>query len=177
MSDANQTPQQPEGGAKPSRLRRSLLIGSLALNLLVITAIATAVISGGPHRSGPPRERDLSAPYIGAFTISDKRAIRKQMRGQLQSREEMKAQIRADYEAFLAIVRTEPFDADAAVAAIERQMARSGDVQRLGRRISVERIGQMDAAGREAYAQRFEEFVRKGGRRGDTYKDGKDRRD
>lgn len=162
--------------AKTGRFRRILLVVSLGVNLLVIAAVAGAVLSGGPHgkegRSGKDGSysRNAIVPYISAFSRDDKRAMRTQMRAALPGRSDMRAQTRADHDAFLALVRAEPFDSAAALAVIERHVARSGEVQAVGRQLAIERISQMSQDERAAYAARFEERAlrkRHGGPRSD----------
>jgi len=150
---------------------RWVLFASLALNLLIVGVVAGALISGGPRTKGPPGERMTGAPYVSAFERADKRAIRAQMRKQLPPRREMIAKNKADYAAFVAVLRAGTFDQERAREIMERQMDRSLDTLRLGRALALDQIAQMTANERAAYATRLEERAAQFGKRGPRQKD------
>ena len=135
---------------------RWLLIASLSVNLLVIGAVAGAVFSGGPRSKGPPGERMISAPYVSAFSKTDRRALRDEMRKTLPKRRAALAANKADYSAFLEQLRAPVFDAAEARRVMEAQMRRASDVTTLGRKLAIERIAAMPDAERAAYADRLE---------------------
>lgn len=158
MSDANlKTPEAKP--AKPRRLFRVLFGLSLALNLLVIGAIAGVVSKGAGGRSGPPSLREISAPYVRAFEHSDKREMRRAMRAQLPDRSKAIEANQADYAAFLAVVRAEPFDSARAAQIMQGQLARVARFQELGRALSIERLGAMSTEERAAYADRLQKAI------------------
>lgn len=176
MTDPSKTPTAPTPAPAPQKPRRALrwlLIASLGLNLLIMGAVVGAIVSGGPKRGGPPGERMISAPYVDAFDREDKRAMRQVMRAQLPPRREMIAQNMADYRAFLAELRADSFDQTAALAIMERQLARASETVKLGRALSIERLGAMSAEDRRAYADRLEERIARIGKRTKRLKDEK----
>lgn len=158
MTDSNIPPKAP-ASAKPSRKMRWVLVASLGLNLLIVGAIAGAVLSGGPRRGLPPSQQSIAMPYVTAFERADKRAMRDEMRGMLPPRKEIIAQNGADYRAFLAELRKEPFDREAAQQVMERQMSRIGRSMEIGRALALDRMEQMSADERAAYADRLEERI------------------
>ena len=156
MSDTNNSAKAPKAGGTSKRFR--LLLGaSLALNLLFVGAFVGAYAKSGGARSGPPNLRSVADPYVSAFDQRAKRAMRTDMRAQLPDRKQAMAANRADYEAFLQIVRQEPFDAARASEIMETQFERGGQFQRVGRKLSIERISQMSPEERKAYADRLQE--------------------
>ena len=158
MSDPN-TSDQTGGAAKPKRLFRVLFALSVALNLLVVFAVIGVFTKGPGARGGPPGLREISAPYVGAFERADKRAMRAQMRERLPGRSAGIAANKADYSAFLAIVRAEEFDAPRAAMIMEGQMARVADLQKLGREMALARIAAMSLPERRAYADRLQDWL------------------
>ena len=148
--------------AKPRRRFRVLFGLSLALNLLVLGAIAGAFLMGPGARTGkagPPGLREISAPYVRAFDHSTKREMRREMRALLPDRGEAIAANKADYAAFLEVVRADTFDAQRAASIMEEQLARAGRFQKVGREVAIERIGVMSLEERRAYADRLQEWL------------------
>ncbi|WP_293450824.1 periplasmic heavy metal sensor [Planktotalea sp.] len=144
--------------AKPKKRFRILLGVSLALNLLVVGAVVGAMVKGpsSSGRGGPPGTREVSAPYVGAFDHATKRALRDEMRARLPDRRDAQAANRADYEAFVGVLRADTFDKEAAAGIIDTQFQRSGQFQRVGRALSIEKIDQMSLSERMAYADRLQ---------------------
>ena len=143
--------------AKPKRRFRILLGASLALNLLFVGALVGALAKGPPSgRAGPPGSREVSAPYVGAFDRATKRALRDEMRARLPERRDAQAANRAEYDAFVKLLRADTFDKEAATQIMDSQFQRSGQFQRLGRALSIEKIDQMSAGERDAYADRLQ---------------------
>lgn len=161
MSD----PIQDKAPARPKRWVRILLGFSLALNLLVIGAIAGLAIKGPPGRSGPPSMREISAPYVSSFSFDAKRNMRKHMRSKLPERSVAIARNRADYAAFLEVVRAESFDAVKATAILEGQLNRAAQMQLLGRDLAIAQIESMTLDERKAYADRVEEALERRNKR------------
>lgn len=142
---------------------RAVLVISLGLNLLVIGAVGSAFL----FRDGPPRharegERAIAAPYIGAFERADKREMRREMRKRLAGHKQTRAANAKDYAEFLSVLRADPYDDKEAKRILERQMARTLDIQKVGREIALQRIGAMTAQERAAYALRVEEVLQRG---------------
>ncbi len=155
MSDPNEKPALTQN--KPKRRFRILLGVSLALNLLVIGAAVGAIAKGPSSRGGPPALREVSAPYVGAFERDQKRSMRREMRAQLPERRVARAANKADYIAFLEVVRADTFDAQRASEIMETQFERAGQFQKVGRELSIKRLSEMSDSERKAYADRFEE--------------------
>ncbi|MGB7317813.1 MAG: periplasmic heavy metal sensor [Planktotalea sp.] len=160
MSDPKQT-QAGDGSvpAKPRRRFRILLGVSLALNLLVLGAVVGAIAKGPRSHGTPPGLREISAPYVGAFDRETKRDMRQSMRARLPDRSSAIKANKADYARFVALVRADTFDAASASEIMEGQLARAGNVQKLGREMAIERISAMSREDRMAYAERLEGWL------------------
>lgn len=136
---------------------RIVLFVSLALNLAVVGVAVGAIARFGPHKDAhPPRADQVSGVYTYALTEQDRRKIGREMfrnqRGALPSRQEMAA----DYEAMVAALRAQPFDADAAGAILHRQIEFGQRRAELGRGLLLQRLSEMTAEERAAYADRLE---------------------
>jgi len=153
MSDPKKQPNKPP---KPSKRFRILLGLSLALNLLVVGAVVGVIVKGSPSNRGPSGVRETALPYVGAFELEDKRAMRQEMRARLPKRQETRAAMDAGYREFVEVVRSEPFDSTRATKVMEDQFERAGQFQRVGREVSIERISEMSPEKRAAYADRLE---------------------
>lgn len=156
--DKTQAPRENEA-RKPGRKFRIVLGVSLALNLLVIGAVVGVIAKGPSSRGGPPGLREISAPYVGAFDRQAKREMRGEMRKKLPPRSDSIAANKADYAAFLDVVRAPVFDAQRALQIMESQLARAGELQKVGRDLAIDRISEMSLEQREAYAARLEEWL------------------
>ena len=163
MSDAQTTTAKP----KQVKKRFGILLGvSLALNLLFVGAIVGAFAKGGGKRGGPPDLRAVSAPYVAAFDRQAKREMRNDMRAQLPTRKAVEAANKANYEAFLETVRTEPFDAARASQIMESQFERGAKFQSVGRQVAIKRISEMSPQERNVYADRLQERIENRKKRG-----------
>lgn len=142
--------------AKPKKRVRILLGVSLALNLLVIGAVVGAISKGPGRQGGGPGMREAALPYVGAFDRSDKRAMRQEMKARLPDRSEARAAHQTSYRAFLELLRAETFDVAAASSVMSAQFERAQRFQTIGRELSIQRISDMSAEKRAAYADRLE---------------------
>lgn len=150
--------------AKMGKGLRAVLIGSLAVNLLFVGIIGGGMVAGRgmPHPFGGS---DLS---LGAFAEALDAGDRDAVRDSFKSRHDQRRPNRADRDAalvaFLAAVRTDPFDAAAieAIFADQRDKATSGLVA--GQEALLERLSAMTPEARAAFSDRLE---RRLNRRGD----------
>ncbi len=164
MSDPNVTAPKR---AKPKKRFRILLGVSLALNLLVIGAVVGA-IAKGPFSGGgsSPGMRSAALPYVAAFERQDKRAMQREMRSRFPDRKAASAAHRAAYSAFMEVLRAETFDAARASEIMQEQFERAQSFQKVGRDVSIERLSQMSAAERAAYADRLQAHLDSAKKRG-----------
>ena len=158
------------GGPPPAPMRRSMryvLIGSLAVNLLVLGLVAGAVIRG-PDGFRAPRGVDLAlGPIVAALAPEDRDAIR----AELRQREALQLRPRRDRDALigalLLALRAEPFDPAATQAALNVPRDRALAVQQAVQQSLLARITAMTPAGRLAFADRLSDAMGHGGRDGD----------
>lgn len=140
------------------RWMRILLIVSLALNLLIIGAVAGAVSSGKPAAA---RVGDVSfGPYTAALDRQDLRALRRTIRqegGRIDWSE-----ARENFRDFLQVLREEPLDLAKMTRLFEAQSEMVRMRQDIGKEALLERIGEMTPEQRAAFADRLETALRRG---------------
>lgn len=152
--------QTPDTAPRRSGRGVKIALGvSLAINLLILGAVGGAVLNGGP--GGPVRDRldavrSLGLGPIGmALERGDRDAIvarvgqdRDGMRGDRQ------ALLTATLD-FVAAVEADPFDREAAEAALEAQRGHVLGLQERGHGALLDQLGQMSAEARSAFAERL----------------------
>ncbi len=127
---------------------------SLALNLMVIAAVASAVwVRGGPQDR--VRGGGFATPYVMALETEDRRALR---HAAIRAPRDQSAR-RAEYAAVLGALRAEPFDQASVAKVLTTQQTRVLDRQNMLRAAWLDRIAAMDAAQRAAYANRLEDII------------------
>lgn len=153
---AKETPL-PRSGAP--RWMRLVLVVSLALNLLVIGAVAGAAITGG----GPWRGMEAhGGPMARALTPEDRRILRQrslEARGDL--RDGRRAH-RAAMQELVTLLRATPFDAEAVEAQMRVVRVMLGERMAQGQSLLLDRLSDMTPAERAAYADRLAEALRNG---------------
>ncbi|MDX5357907.1 MAG: periplasmic heavy metal sensor [Rhodobacterales bacterium] len=162
-SPAPQTPRM-------SRRMRWLLIGSLTLNLLVVGVVAGAALRfAGGDLPPPPRSIGFG-PWSAGLDRDDHKALRKAFAATGHDfRGEWRAE-RADREALVAALRTEPFDAEALRAIAQRMTERSQGRMELGQRLVLDHIEAMTPEQRKAFADRIEKSRKRDDKDGDKGK-------
>lgn len=153
----DETGKQPRA---PGRWARILLVASLALNLLIVGAVAGAMLSGGKWRAGPPGAEAVIGPLTRALDAEDRRAIGREIRRAWRDGELLRGRHDEAFEGLIADLTATPFDP----AAVEARLAAiRGVIQErlsLGQALLIERLTAMDPAGRAAYADRLREAMR-----------------
>lgn len=142
---------QPRGGR---RLRVALAV-SLAINLAVAGVVAGAWLRDGPPRAAAVRDLGFG-PYAAGLTDDDRAALRRALIARAPDLRDARAALRADMAAVAAALRTDPFDAAAMAAAMERGTARFANLAGLGRSLLVDHAVAMTPAARAAFADRLE---------------------
>jgi len=133
---------------------------SLALNFLVIGAVAGIALRVGPvvkearQSAGPAG----FAPMIAALQPHERRDLGKSIRDGLSVQPR---QGRAEMRRFLVIVRSEPFDRSAAWAIIETHGTVTTERLTKGQKLLMDKIEAMSPAERQAYAMRLEEALKR----------------
>lgn len=153
-----------------SRLRpglRIVLLGSLALNLLVVGLVAGALVRGGPFRDGPPHGREPVTPYTSAFAEDQRRDLRRAL-GRALRRDHDKApaaDLSESYQRALQLLRSDPFNAAAMAEILRRQAELTDKRRRTGEGILADYLAGLSPEERRAYAERLEEEVERFERR------------
>ena len=165
MSDTRTPAGRPAG-----RALRGALIASLAVNLLIVGAVAGMVWRhAGPNgpagRGGPPGLGSYAMPYVHALPEAERRALHALMREGETGRRQSRAARQAAYVDVLTSLRAEPFDPAVLSAALARQRDTVMSVQDRAQAFWLERIEAMDATERTAFADRIEKILSKPARR------------
>lgn len=145
--------------SRPGKRFRILLYASLVLNFLFIGLVAGAVAFGPKdmrRASGPP---DMAMPYTRALANEDRRAVRKLMRDQGNSRRAEREALIESYHASLALLRSEPFDQDAFTANLDALVRSAQARQARGQIALINYLSNMPVDARLAYADRLEEAL------------------
>jgi uncharacterized membrane protein len=157
-------PQTPTPSAAPaSRWVKIALVISVAINLAVAGLVAGAWLGGGPRRA---MMHDLSfGPFSDALSPEDRRALRSAFFKRAGEFRKAREAARAEFDALLAALRSEPLDPvalDAALTAIE---TRNAERLALGRDLIEERFVEMTAEDRKAFADRLDVGLHRGFKR------------
>lgn len=154
-------PQEPPTGADAARspTRRwikVLLFASLALNIAVAGLALGAMLRHDEARENRSARPDRSSgPYTASLSRDDRRAIWREMRARQGDDRPDWSQIRADYDAVVMALRTEPFESDVLREIVTRQFDAGIARQQLGNTLLLERIETMTPEERAAFADRL----------------------
>lgn len=154
-----------ENSTKTKRSIKIALGLSVALNLLFVGVMGGAFWRSKDAGIGAARGmQSYAAPYVRALPKDDRRALHKAIRATnpLMSRDAR----RAVYTQMLATLRNEPFDAGAAQAVLEGQGNAMARVQKAAQEQWLLSVTAMSTAERAAYADRLEEALKRGPRKG-----------
>ena len=167
MTEIESSPQIPAPPAPPPAAgagpwMRRALIASLTVNLLVLGVVVGGAINVARH--GP---RQMIADItLGTFTealsAEDREALRMAAEAENLGLREMNRAAREDYLRLIAAVRSEPWDAATAQAAIAAYGMRTHDRLEAGERLMLQRLSAMGPQGRREFADRLEETMRRG---------------
>ncbi|MEJ6399475.1 periplasmic heavy metal sensor [Yoonia sp. 208BN28-4] len=146
--------------ARPSRLLRSVLVLSLALNLIVVGLVVGASFSGRWDKG--PRGFDFGAGPIAAALLPDQRdALRDEMRGSAGPTRLRRADIAADLRPVLDALKSDAFDDTTLEAFFAQMQDRGAALQSAAQEALITVIRDMDAAERAAFAGRLEEALKR----------------
>lgn len=159
---------------------RLVLFASLAVNMLVIGAVVgtVAMHGGGPDdRRRPPRADQIAGPLTHALDHEERREIGRAIRSEYRKGRPSRGAMKAEYDAVIQALRTEPFDATAVRDSFERQQAYAVDRMKIGQGILLDKLVAMTPEQRAAFADRLEDGLTRfdEGRGKGKGKDGKDR--
>lgn len=155
-------PEPAGAGAALSGRVRTLLVGSLVLNLLLGGIFAGSAIANWSGRGGSGT-RDLAfGPFTEALSRSDRMAMRGAFLSRMPDLRDARRAAQADFGEVIAAIRSTPFDRAALEAAFARLRERTAERIAVGEDLLVERIAQMPPEARLAFAARLEERISRG---------------
>lgn len=150
---------------RPSRIWRIVLIVSLALNLVVAGLVGGAIVSG-KLAGGPPSRIDFGLGLVSrALTSDDRREIGRALRQDSSLRAH---DFRGQMAAIVTALQADPFDPAMLQSLLDEQATRLSQVQASARQAVVDRISDMTAEDRRAFAARLEEELQRNRRPRDT---------
>lgn len=155
---APSTTAPPPNGAGAPRWMKVLLVVSLALNLLVLGAVFGAAVTGAGKWRGPGGPGGPGA-LTHALNEADRKALKRQMmRGLMADRDKGQAYRDAMSE-LLGLLRAPAYDAEAVARGIGQVRSVFEARFDMGQALLVNRLGDMSAEERAAYADRLEAAV------------------
>ncbi|MGR3455112.1 periplasmic heavy metal sensor [Pseudooceanicola sp.] len=140
------------------RWQKILLVLSLAVNLLIVVAVASFVLSHDrDRRHRPPRVDQMGGPLTHALSREDRREIGREIWRSYRDGRPSREDIRAEYDAVIAALRAEPYDPAVVERSLQRQLDFAVERQALGQRLLLERLAEMTPKERAAFADRLQE--------------------
>ena len=142
---------------KPRNLWKILFGISLALNLLIVGAIGGAILRVG---KGPMAKHHASGfLYMRALNFEDKKALRKEIFRNKNSRKIIREKERSSYISAVKILKKDPFDRKAFEDLLDEQTKHSKTRQSSARVALVAQITGMTKEERLIYSERLEDLV------------------
>ena len=142
---------------KPRNLWKILFGISLALNLLIVGAIGGAILRVG---KGPMAKHHASGfLYMRALNFEDKKALRKEIFRNKNSRKIIREKERSSYISAVKILKKDPFDRKAFEDLLDEQTKHSKSRQSSARVALVTQITGMTKEERLIYSERLEDLV------------------
>ena len=143
---------------KPRNLWKILFGISLALNLLVVGALGGAMLRVG---KGPVvKHRASGNLYMRALNFEDKKALRKQLFKNKDSRKIIRAKEHSSYSSAVKILRKYPFDRKAFEDLLDQQTKYSKSRPSSARVVLITQIENMTKEERLIYSKRLEDLIR-----------------
>lgn len=148
----------------PRRWIMSVLLLSLATNLLIVGVVVGAMLSpDGPRRTDGDQRAVrglIGEPFVRALPTDMRRAlIRDVVQNRSQFRESRES-LRQRFEAFLAALRAETFDVEEATRLLGEQRNAAIRRQELGEQLLLNRLTEMTFEERAAYADALEDALK-----------------
>jgi len=142
---------------KPRNLWKILFGISLALNLLIVGAIGGAILRVG---KGPMAKHHASGfLYMRALNFEDKKALRKAIFRNKNSRKIIREKEHSSYISAVKILKKDPFDRKAFEDLLDEQTKHSKTRQSSARVALVAQITGMTKEERLIYSERLEDLV------------------
>ncbi len=158
--DAAQPKQAPQNAARP--WMRILLVVSLGLNLATAGMVVGAKLAGGDHRNWSRGGEDARiGPYGRAFSKEDRALLRRSFGARQEAFRAHRKTMRAAAAALVETLRAEPFDIDAARAALATQRSAQIALQDEGQEVMLAHLANMTPEARAAFADTLEKGLKR----------------
>jgi Spy/CpxP family protein refolding chaperone len=155
MTEIKSPPKQQD--RSPSRLMRGMLIGSLALNLLVVGGGIGLMATAGKHRDPQQASFNLG-PFTGALLDDQKEEVRAKLYERMEERRHLdRKDARRMMRALLTAIQQEPFERDAVREIVKDMDAQSQIRRSQGTETLLDAFDAMSHAERLSYVERLEE--------------------
>ena len=142
---------------KPRNLWKILFGISLALNLLIVGALGGAMLRVG---KGPVLKHRASGNlYMRALNFEDKKALRKELFKNKDSRKVIRAKEHSSYSSAVKILRKYPFDRKAFEDLLDQQTKYSKSRPSSARAVLITQIENMTKEERLIYSKRLEDLI------------------
>lgn len=158
-------PTETSGNSR-SKWIRPVLFVSLAINLLVVGAVAGIFLRHDPsarERGAYSKPlRDLGyGPFGSAFSKSDRYEIGRAMLARDGDLKTNRDEVRQQFLGLLGLLRATPYDADAVQEIVESQRSKLNERQIIGQQVFLDRINAMSDKERASFARRLEKSLRR----------------
>jgi len=151
---------------KTPRWIKLALVGSLAVNLLVLGAVSGAVLSGKSPKDRRVQMAPGFAPYVRALDKDQRRALGVELKSKRGEFRLKRSALQEAYAPVLALLRADTFDAVAFEAAMdaqaERFRSRNTTRDTIGRQGLSKVLDAMSAQERADFAQSLEDVLTRG---------------
>ncbi|MGH1464917.1 MAG: periplasmic heavy metal sensor [Cognatishimia sp.] len=156
-------PEAPksEPRAPMRRSIRALLIGSLALNLIIVGLVAGAMLGNKRIGDRPPRDVDLIGAYSRALPQEDRRSLGKALRDHNRVSGFTRNAVQTTLRETLGALRADPFDADKLGVILRKQSSVAFERRDFAQDLLLKRLSAMSDAERLLVADRFEAALTK----------------
>lgn len=149
----------PQTGQAPRWMKITLVV-SLALNLLIVGAVAGAVVTKG-GKSEARRDGPGANMITDALPKDERRMLRRDVRQALRDSPELRGGLRAEIAALADLMRASEFNADALEAQLIEIQSRIMGPLSVARDKLSDRLANLDEAGRSEYADRLDMLLEK----------------
>ena len=143
------------------RWMKVTLVISLAVNLLIVGAVAGAVLTKGD----PPGARKGGAGNHGANMVTDalpkeeRRALRREVRRTLRARPDLREALHTEIAALADLMRAPDYTAGALEAQLTQIQMRMMGPLSVARSVLAERLTDFNASERASYADRLDRLL------------------
>ena len=143
---------------KPRNLWKILFGISLALNLLIVGALGGTMLRVG--KEPVAKHRASGYLYMQALNFEDKKALRKELFKNKDSRKVIRAKEHSSYSSAVKILRRYPFDREAFEDLLDQQTKYSKSRPSSARAVLITQIENMTKEERLIYSKRLEDLIR-----------------